>query len=251
MMTILFAKLKQLPLNPYIINWYHSFLYASQQCLVGYTFLGHWKSVNTGTTQGIVSKQFSLVYLNDLKVFLNGCPVLFKHVDDSTIVSPITRSHGPSADLVGKFSTWCKDTKMVCNPCKCKELVVRKKSHNVLYSPINDSLQCNSFVLQGVTLQSDGKFNEHVRTKLVKANNCLHVLRTPRKEYYSQAEIDQLFISTVSPNLSYALSAYGASWSDLTVIQFFLDQCHKRRFISFAVSVKNILNRQHRNILKK
>ncbi|PFX11865.1 hypothetical protein AWC38_SpisGene24269 [Stylophora pistillata] len=29
--AILSAKLKQLPLNPYIINWYHSFLYARQQ----------------------------------------------------------------------------------------------------------------------------------------------------------------------------------------------------------------------------
>ena len=29
--AILSAKLKQLPLNPYIINWYQSFLYARQQ----------------------------------------------------------------------------------------------------------------------------------------------------------------------------------------------------------------------------
>ena len=64
----------------------------------------------------------------------------------------------PSADLVGQFLTWCKDNKMVCNPCKCKELVVRKKNHNVLYSPINNIHQCNSFVLLGVTLQSDGQF---------------------------------------------------------------------------------------------
>ena len=107
-------------------------------------------------------------------------------------------------------------------PCLfAKELVVRKKNHNVLYSPINNIPQCNSFVLLGVTLQSDGKFNEHVRTKLVKANKCLHVLRTLRKEHYSQAEIDHLFISIVLPNFSYALSVYGASESDLTVIQNF------------------------------
>ena len=107
------------------------------------------------------------------------------------------------------FFHWCKDNKMVSNPCKCKELVVRKKNHNVLYSPINNIPQCNSFVLLGVTLQSDGKFNEHVRTKLVKANKCLHVLRTLRKEHYSQAEIDHLFISIVLPNFSYASSNTG------------------------------------------
>ena len=143
---------------------------------------------------------------------------------------------------------------IVCDILPClfaKELVVRKKNHNVLYSPINNIPQCNSFVLLGVTLQSDGKFKEHVRTKLVKANKCLHILRTLRKEHYSQAEIDHLFISIVLPNFSYALSVYGASESDLTVIQNFLDRCHKRRFISFPVSIKDLLNKQDRNILKK
>ena len=58
--TILSAKLKQLPLNPCIVNntiWYQSFLYAKQQRVVSYNFLGHWKSVNRGTTQGSVLKQ--------------------------------------------------------------------------------------------------------------------------------------------------------------------------------------------------
>ena len=58
----------------------------------------------------------------------------------------ITRNRDPSADLVGQFLTWCKDNKMVCNPCKCKELVVRKKNHNVLYSPIKNIPQYNSLI---------------------------------------------------------------------------------------------------------
>ena len=116
------------------------------------------------------------------------------------------------------LSDW---TRLIMDFLMNEVLVVRKKNHNVLYSPINNTPQCNSFVLLGVTLQSDGKFNEHVRTKLVKANKCWHILRTLRKEHYSQAEIDHLFISIVLPNFSYALSVYGASESDLTVIQNF------------------------------
>lgn len=69
--------------------------------------------------------------------------------------------------------------------------------------------------------------------------------------HYSQAEIDHLFISIVLPNFNYALAVYGASESDLTVVQNFLDRCHKRRFISFPVSIKNLLIKQDRNILKK
>ena len=145
--TILSAKLKQLSLNPYTINWYQSFLYARQQRTC--------RQLGNQTTQCKRTVSFN-IFLNDLEIFFNGCPVLFKYADDSTILSPITRNRDPSADLVGQFLTWCKDNKMVCNPCKCKELVVRKKNHNVLYSPINNIPQCNSFVLLGVTLQSDG-----------------------------------------------------------------------------------------------
>ena len=116
------------------------------------------------------------IFLNDLEIFFNGYPVLFKYADDSTIVSPITSNRDPSADLLGQFLIWCKDNKMVCNPSKCKELVVRKKNHNVLSSPINNIPQCNSFVLLGVTLQSDGKFNEHVRTKNKQDQNILKKL---------------------------------------------------------------------------
>ena len=62
---------------------------------------------------------------------------------------------------------------------------------------------------------------------------------------------NHLFISTVLPNFSFALSVYGASESDLTVKQNCLDRCHERLFISFPVFIKNLLNKQDRNILKK
>ena len=45
----------------------------------------------------------------------------------------------------------------------------------------------------GVTFQSDCKLNTHVKNKLVKANKCLYVLKSLRKEGYKQAEIDFLF----------------------------------------------------------
>ena len=43
---------------------------------------------------------------------------------------------------------------------------------------------------------------------------------------------------------------YGASEPDLNIIQYFLDRCHKRRFVSFPVSIKNLLYRQDCKILK-
>ena len=67
----------------------------------------------------------------------------------------------------------------------------------------------------------------------------------------SQAEIDHLFTSLVLPNFLYDLPIYGASEPDLNIIQNFLDGCHKRRFISYPISIKDLLNKQDCKIFKK
>ena len=82
----------------------------------------------------------------------------------------------------------------------------------------------------------------HVNLKLIKANKCLHVL---------QYEIDHLFTVSVFPNFIYGLPVYGASEPDLNIIQNFLDRCHKRRFISYPVSIKDLLKNQDCKIFKK
>ena len=91
------------------------------------------------------------------------------------------------------------------------------------------------------------KFSEHVRLKLTKANKCLHILRTLRKEPFSQKEIDLLFKTLVLPILTYGLAVYGASDSDLNVIRRLLDRCHKRHFTSQTVSIFNLLEQQDKS----
>ena len=105
-------------------------------------------------------------------------------------------------------------------------------------------LSISLVVLLGFTFQLNCKFSEHVRLKLTKANKCLHILRTLRKELFSQKEIDHLFKTLVLPILTYGLAVYGASDSDLNVMQRFLDRCHKRHFTPQTVSIFNLLEQQ-------
>ena len=146
--------------------------------------------------------------------------------------------------------TWSKEN-MPFNPKKCKERIFRSKGNNSHYNPVFDISKCSSLVLLGVTIQSDCKFRAHVNLKLIKANKCLHVFRTLRKEQYSQAEIDHLFTVLVLPNYIYGSPVYGASEPDLNIIQNFLDRCHKRRFISHPVSIKDLLKNQDCKIFEK
>ena len=65
------ANLKQLPPKFVHHQRYQSFLYARQQRVVSYNFLGHWKSVNRGPTQGSVSGPYLFnIFLNDLEIVL-------------------------------------------------------------------------------------------------------------------------------------------------------------------------------------
>ena len=77
------------------------------------------------------------------------------------------------------------------------------------------------------------------------------VLRSLRKEGYSQNEIDYLFQALVMPNITYGLSVYGASNAELRSVQQFLDRCKKRGYTSKPIDVKLLLNEQDKRISNK
>ena len=132
---------------------------------------------------------------------------------------------------------------MKCNPEKCKELIISKKGFNEVILPLHNISRCTSVVVLGMTFQENGKFSMHVKAKVLKANRSLYVIRTLRKEGISQPEIDKLFKSIVLSNFIYGISVYGASDSDLTVIQKFLDRCYERHYISEKIDVRELLQK--------
>ena len=65
---LLAEKLKSLPLNPYIINWWLGFLRDRKQRVIFGSSVCNWKTVNKGTTQGSLSGPYLFnIFLNDLE----------------------------------------------------------------------------------------------------------------------------------------------------------------------------------------
>jgi len=119
------------------------------------------------------------------------------------------------------------------------------------YSSILGIPQTSEVTILGLTFQLNCKFSTHLKEKLCKANKCLHVIRCLRKEGCSQAEVDHLFSSIVLPNITYALYVYGASESELTIAQQFLDRCFKRRYTSKKLEIGELLKVQDHRICRK
>jgi len=100
----------------------------------------------------LAAHTFLMFFFNDLNIFYNDVPALFKYADDSTIIAPVSSNSDPSHRLVELFLNWSKENNMICNTSKCKELVVRKMYNNTQYEQICNIPECNSLSLIGVTL---------------------------------------------------------------------------------------------------
>ncbi len=75
-----------------------------------------------------------------------------------------------------QFLDWTIRNTMICNPEKCKEMTIHKRGNQEYFPTIAMIPVCKSVKVLGVTFQCDGKYGEHVKDKLIKANRCLYVL---------------------------------------------------------------------------
>ena len=139
---------------------------------------------------------------------------------------------------------------MIYNPSKCKEIIFRKKGFIQDITKVNNIPQCTKLPILGVKFQENCKYGEHVHAKLIEANKCLFVLRSLRKEGYSQGEVDHLFSALVLQNFIYGQPVYGTTDSDLTVIQNFMDRCFKRKYTSKRLDIQELLEMAEKKIFK-
>ena len=213
----------------------------------------NWKTVNKGTTQGSVSGPYLFnIFLNALEIKLGNETLGFKYADDCTIIAPVYHDTDQSTDLINQFVRWAGQNRMNSNPTKCKELIMYKRGYTAeAYSSILGIPKTSEVPILGLTFQPNCKFSTHLKETLCKANKCLYVIRCMRKEGCSQVEVDHLFSSVVLPNITNALSAYGASESELTIAQQFLDRCFKRRYTSKKLEIGELLKEQDHRISSK
>ena len=82
--------------------------------------------------------------------------------------------------------------------CEWSVLIsIRKDGFIQDIAQVSNIPQCTELPILGATFQENSKYSEHLRAKLIEANKCLIVLRSLRKEGFSQGEVDHLFSALV------------------------------------------------------
>ena len=107
--NILCSKLKQVNINPYIINWLISFLDQRKQRVVVDGYSTEYVSINRGVPQGtVLGPVLFSIFINDIKAVNTDKNLLVKFADDITVSLPIEASVGldESETEVQSFIEW-------------------------------------------------------------------------------------------------------------------------------------------------
>ena len=124
---------------------------------------------------------------------------IVKYADETTLLVKVNENETDlSQEVVNQFFSWPQDNAMACNPKKCNELILCKKVAQDI-DPVNNITQVSCLKVLGVTIQSNHRFNEHIKVNLQQANKCLYVIRCLRKAGYQQPDVDYAFGSTALP----------------------------------------------------
>ena len=102
-----------------------------------------------------------------------------------------------------------------------------------------------------VTLQSNHRFNAHIKVKLQEAYKCLYVIRCLHIEGYQQPEVDYVFRAIVLSKLTYGLPVCASSMPELTTVQNVLQPCLKGKYTSHQIDIYSVLEQVNRSLFKK
>ncbi len=211
----LLAKLKACGINGTLHAWFSDYLSNRKQQVVCEGSHSKLKPITAGVPQGsILGPLLFLVYINDLPRNIDSQVRIF--ADDTTLfletTDPFSCANTINRDLK-KVSEWAKTWKMIFNPSKTETVTfTRLLNHqpdlnfdDVMLSDISNHKHL------GLTLSSNGKWNEHINSIVVKAAKRLGLLKSV-SYILDRATLEKLYFSFIRPILEYG----DIVWCNLT-----------------------------------
>ena len=208
--------MKQININPYIINWLISFLDQRKQRVVVDGYRTKYVSINRGVAQGTVLGQvlFS-IFINDLKAVNTNKNLLVNFAEDITVSLPIEANVGldESETEVLSFIEWSENNCMKVNSTKTWELLLWGKTTSTPPEPLEIIGRKEKLKLLGVTFeQVPVNWDIHIDYLLSKASSRLYIIRICKYYGYSSENLDLLFQSLILSVFTYAIEVWGCTF---------------------------------------
>ena len=80
---------------------------------------------------------------------------LFQYADDTTIVIPVWANSPCRTDLMDQFFMRSRENSVLCNRCKCRELIFRIIGYNENMALVHNIPQSTELPILGVTFQEN------------------------------------------------------------------------------------------------
>lgn len=204
--NILLRKMKDMAIDPILIEWVRSFLTDRRQRVKVGNSTSSFQQVNGGVPQGtVLGPILFMIMINDL---LKDWESRWKYVDDTTFSETVAVNDQSVLQFtLDGINLWCEENDMALNAQKCKEILICfwKKKPIFQQLTVNDYLveQVKSAKLLGLMLSSDLKWNEHVAHIVKKSSRRLYMLRLLKRAKADTKTLISVYTTCIRPILEY------------------------------------------------
>ena len=192
---LLICKLRALNLSDYTVNWFHSYLYGRQQCVISNNKYSSWMALRAGVPQGsVLGPLLFAAYINDLSQTLRHCKYML-YADDVVLYTH-TRPDSIN-DTVGKLNLdlnsileWTNKFDLTLNPRKSQAIIVGhqrsiRSLHSTRITPVtlNETTipYCSSVKYLGVYIDETLNWKPQVAHVCKTVFSVLHSLNLLKK----------------------------------------------------------------------
>lgn len=205
---ILLRKLNSYGFSSDLLSFFISYLSNRHQYVSYLGYISNQFVAGSGVPQGSnLGPLLFIIFINDLPSVLN-CRVLL-YADDLKIFKVI---RDPVDCLmlqrdIDCVSTWCLDNHLLLNVDKCCTMTFHKGMNPIIfqYSINGENLErCQRFRDLGVIMNSNLKFNDHIRSMVNKANSVLGFITRTSKVFQHPSTFSLLYKALVRSRLEFA-----------------------------------------------